>query len=143
MSAQATSPTTDPHSWRNQLPYSNPDFTSPLYHSRCHCGRVQFSVNRLPLDAKLCHCRDCRVLHGAPMQHAAIFPKKNVKFDPRSLDHIVFYAHGERSSPESVPGLPRKVSCGWCGSRLADGAPSWMGVNRRGEEYVYWVSAVF
>src|SRR5271168_900565 len=119
----------DPHPWRDTLPYNNPDFTDPLYHSRCHCGRVQFSVNTAPLDAKLCHCRDCKVLHGAPMQHAAIFEKKSVHFEDDSLDHIIFYAaesganRGQQGEErhERVPSLPRKVSCAHCGSRLADG----------------------
>jgi len=60
------------------------------------------------------------------MQHAAIFKKKNVKFDEDSLDHLEFYASGQSSAPGKgadgkIPGLPRKVSCSRCGSRLADG----------------------
>jgi len=119
----------DVHSWRKLLPYNNPDFTKPLYHSRCHCGRVKFSVSTAPLDAKLCHCRDCRVMHGAPIQHAAIFEKKSIRFEEDSLDHIRFYANERGSNRgtegeeghEKLPGLPRKVSCSHCGSRLADG----------------------
>lgn len=93
----------DQHSWRKQLPYKNDDFEEPLYHSRCHCGRVKFSVNTAPLDAKLCHCRDCRVMHGAPIQHAAIFEKKSVHFEEGSLDHIRFYAN-ERGSNKGQEG---------------------------------------
>src|SRR5271169_4803019 len=109
--AQITSPETHICSWRKQIPYTNREFPQPLYRSRCHCGRVQFSVSTLPLDAKLCHCRECRVLHGAPMQHAAIFKKKNVKFDEDSLDHLEFYASGQSSAPGKgadgkIPGLP-------------------------------------
>src|SRR5277367_4186391 len=93
----------DIHSWRTLLPYTNTDYSRPLYHSRCHCGRVKFSVNIAPLDAKLCHCRDCRVMHGAPMQHAAIFEKKAVKFEEGSLDHVRFYAN-ERGSNHGTEG---------------------------------------
>jgi hypothetical protein len=93
----------DQHSWRKQLPYKNDEFKEPLYHSRCHCGRVKFSVNTAPLDAKLCHCRDCRVMHGAPIQHAAIFEKKSVHFEEGSLDHIRFYAN-ERGSNKGQEG---------------------------------------
>jgi len=69
------------------------------------------------------------VMHGAPMQHAAIFEKKSVRFEEESLDHVRFYAN-ERGSNRGkegeeghgkLPGLPRKVSCSHCGSRLADG----------------------
>ena len=87
----------DIHSWRKLLPYTNNEYSNPLYYSRCHCGKVKFSVNTAPLDAKLCHCRDCRVMHGAPMQHAAIFEKKAVQFEEGSLDHVRFYAN-ERGS---------------------------------------------
>ena len=60
------------------------------------------------------------------MQHAAIFEKKSVRFEEGSLDHVRFYAN-EKGGNEGkevhgkVPGLPRKVSCSHCGSRLADG----------------------
>ena len=103
------------HSWREQLPYTNPDCESPLYHSQCHCGRLRFSVNTAPLDAKLCHCRDCRVLHGAPMQHAAIFEKRSVHFEEGSLDFVQFYANemrrnqgnqGDEAQGEACPGRP-------------------------------------
>lgn len=93
----------DVHSWRTQLPYLNTEFSNPLYHSRCHCGRVKFSVNTAPLDAKLCHCKDCRVMHGAPIQHAAIFEKKAVQFEEGSLDHVRFYAN-ERGSNRGKEG---------------------------------------
>jgi len=127
MSSEFTDP--DIHSWRKLLPYTNTNYSKPLYHSGCHCGRVKFSVNTEPLDAKLCHCRDCRVMHGAPMQHAAIFEKQSVQFEEGSLDHVRFYSTERGSNRGSngehghgqVPGLPRKVSCSHCGSRLADG----------------------
>ena len=93
----------DIHSWRKQFPYANPEYKDPLYHSRCHCGRVRLSVNSAPLDAKLCHCRDCRTLHGAPMQHAAIFEKTSVRFEEGSLDFVRFYAE-ERGSNKGNEG---------------------------------------
>ena len=36
-------------------------------------------------------------MHGAPIQHAAIFEKKSVQFEEGSLDHVRFYAN-ERGS---------------------------------------------
>jgi len=91
-------------SWRKQLPYTNPDYEYPLYHSRCHCGRVRFSVNTAPLDAKLCHCMNCRRLHGAPMQHAAIFEKRSVHFEEGSLDFVRFYANERRRNQDDNQG---------------------------------------
>jgi hypothetical protein len=37
------------------------------YRARCHCAAVGYEVGADPVDAKMCHCRACRVLHGAPM----------------------------------------------------------------------------
>jgi hypothetical protein len=43
------------------------------------------------------------VMHGAPMQHAAIFEKKAVRFEEGSLDHVRFYAN-ERGSNQGNEG---------------------------------------
>ena len=43
------------------------------YRASCHCNSVQYEVCADPVDAKICHCRVCQKLHGAPMQWAAIF----------------------------------------------------------------------
>ena len=37
-------------------------------------------------------------MHGAPMQHAAIFKKENVKFEDASLGHVRFYANESGSN---------------------------------------------
>ena len=50
------------------------------YSARCHCGAVRYEVCADPVDAKICHCKACQVLHGAPMQWAAIFRKDDVRF---------------------------------------------------------------
>ena len=42
-------------------------------------------------------------MHGAPMQHAAIFEKKAVRFEEGSLDHVRFYAN-ERGSNQGNEG---------------------------------------
>jgi hypothetical protein len=42
-------------------------------------------------------------MHGAPMQHAAIFEKKSVQFEEGSLDYVRFYAN-ERGSNQSNEG---------------------------------------
>ena len=43
------------------------------------------------------------MMHGAPMQHAAIFEKKAVHFEEGSLDHVRFYAN-ERGSNQGNEG---------------------------------------
>jgi hypothetical protein len=52
----------------------------PKYEASCHCGRVRYQVSADPVNAKICHCVVCRKLHGAPMQWAAIFHKRHVRF---------------------------------------------------------------
>jgi hypothetical protein len=42
-------------------------------------------------------------MHGAPIQHAAIFEKKAVLFEEGSLDHVRFYAN-ERGSNKGNEG---------------------------------------
>ena len=93
------------------------------YGARCHCGEVRYEVRADPVDAKICHCRACQVLHGAPMQWAAIFHKRDVRFTA-GVEHLRFYNstldRGERIAP-------CKVACGLCGSLIADeGRNMWL-----------------
>jgi len=93
------------------------------YAARCHCGAVRYEVRADPVDAKLCHCRDCQVLHGAPMQWAAIFHKRDVRITA-GVDCLRFYASGPGAAERT---LPCKVSCGRCGTPIADeGRRMWL-----------------
>ena len=106
-------------------PYASVDDRSfhPLYRAACFCGRVEYEVNAEPVDAKLCHCRGCQVLHGAPMQWAAIFHKHQVRFTS-GLDFLRFY-HSDQDLHERI--LPCKVSCNSCGTLIADeGRRMWL-----------------
>ena len=49
------------------------------YRASCYCRAVRYEVCADPVDAKLCHCVACQKLHGAPMQWAAIFHKRDVR----------------------------------------------------------------
>ena len=93
------------------------------YHARCHCGSVSYGVSAEPVDAKICHCVMCQKLHGAPMQWAAIFHKRDVRFSA-GIDHLRFF-NGALNRPERI--LPCKVSCGLCGTPIADeGRNMWL-----------------
>lgn len=56
------------NAWEFQAPYKqsfeDSSFTA-AHVGHCHCGRIEYQISRdAPLDAKFCHCRTCRVLHG-------------------------------------------------------------------------------
>ena len=106
------------HSMTFGAAYASPDdegFTVK-YRARCYCDTVRYEVRADPVDAKICHCGDCRVLHGAPMQWAAIFHKRDVRFTA-GVEDLQFYnsALGRRERR-----LPCKVSCRRCGTPIAD-----------------------
>jgi hypothetical protein len=94
-----------------------------IYRARCHCGAVHYEVHADPVDAKICHCRTCQVLHGAPMQWAAIFHKKDVHFR-LGTENLRFY-NSELHRSERI--LPCKVRCALCGTLIADdGRNMWL-----------------
>jgi hypothetical protein len=100
----------------------DPDFM-PKYHARCLCGAVRYEVGADPVDAKFCHCMNCQKLHGAPMQWAAIFHKRDVRMT-RGIDHLRFF-NSEFLRHERI--LPCKVSCSRCGTLIADeGRRMWL-----------------
>jgi len=130
--------------WRDEHPYG-PEFGDPAspqtggavavvyYQASCHCGRVRYEVRGDPVSSKLCHCRGCQVLHGAPFEWVSVFEKRNVRFPLRSsLDHLYFYSSeldagwssGDRASERE---LPVKVSCSHCRTPVADeGRNMWL-----------------
>jgi len=104
-------------SWREASPYGSPPGPfEARYRAQCFCGAVAFEVRADPVDAKLCHCRGCQSLHGAPFQWAVIFHKPDVRF-VRGVDELYFY-NSELDRPGHV--LPCKLSCGRCRSPIAD-----------------------
>lgn len=121
---------TSPSSQPSTLSRPGPEFASvdddnfvALYEARCHCTAVRYESRAEPVDAKICHCRDCQVLHGAPMQWAAIFHKKDVRF-VAGVEHLRFYSstHGRA---ERI--LPCKVACSLCATPIADeGRNMWL-----------------
>lgn len=93
------------------------------YEARCFCGAVRYEVAADPVDAKICHCRTCQVLHGAPMQWAAIFHKRHVRFTAGEA-HLRHY-NSELGRSQRI--LPCKVSCAACGTPIADdGRNMWL-----------------
>jgi hypothetical protein len=129
--------------WRSKSPYRQ-DFgetkqdtaSSQIFPASCRCGRVRYNVRGEPESAKLCHCRDCQQLHGAPFEwvgdleinfylsnvdasslmfqyclatlfQVSIFHKHNVRFHPESLDYLYFYSIETDKGWESAKGDER------------------------------------
>jgi len=93
------------------------------YRASCHCGAVQYEACDDPVDSKICHCRVCQKLHGAPMQWAAIFHKHHVRF-AAGVNHLHFF-NSELNKHERI--LPCKVSCALCHTLVADeGRHMWL-----------------
>jgi hypothetical protein len=108
----------------------------PIYNASCYCGRVQYQVRGNPVNTKLCHCRGCQLLHGAPFEWVSIFSKDNVRFSgsSSSLDHLYFYSseldQGWTSQEAHDRILPCKVSCAHCRTPVADeGRHMWLAFN--------------
>ena len=84
---------------------------------------VRYEGGADPLDAKICRCRVCRALHGAPIRWAAIFHKRDVRFISGVSD-LRFY-NSALNRHERF--LPCKVACAVCGSLVADeGRNMWL-----------------
>ncbi len=103
--------------WQQRPPYTN-DSTgfTVTYRAACFCGAVALEVGADPVDAKICHCRQCQTLHGAPFQWAVIFHKRDVRF-VRGTDDIHFY-HADTGRAAHV--LPCRLSCAVCRAPIAD-----------------------
>ncbi|KLU81107.1 hypothetical protein MAPG_00202 [Magnaporthiopsis poae ATCC 64411] len=106
--------------WKTSAPYSiggPPDGATVYWTGSCHCGRIEYSLTRdKPLQSKYCHCSDCRVLHGAPFQWAAIFHKSDIHFT-HGAQGLGWY-HTSTKSPEHH--LPCKVYCAFCRTPIMD-----------------------
>jgi hypothetical protein len=121
--------------WRDKAPYrsefQSSDDEAHIYKASCFCGRVKYDVQGSPLDAKLCHCQDCQVLHGAPFEWVSIFAQDKVRFKRLSLDHLQFYntkldrCWTSTNANDRI--LPAKVRCSHCGTPIADeGRNMWL-----------------
>ena len=71
----------------------------------CCCGKLRFTVHGEPKRVGLCHCLDCRKLHGAPFMAFAVFERDAVTLA------------GDARRFESQPGY-RRFFCGDCGSHV-------------------------
>ena len=106
--------------YKHRAPYSMPpleEFGEIKWRAHCQCGQISYALRRdRPLNAKFCHCRGCQVMHGAPFQWAAIFPKEDIRFD-KGASGLSFYAAREKNNKYQTP---TKVACSFCRTPIMD-----------------------
>jgi len=59
------------------------------YAGGCRCGAVRYSCNSEPLDARICHCRDCQYASGSAFSAIAYFPKALVSISGETRGYSV------------------------------------------------------
>ncbi|CAJ1352560.1 unnamed protein product, partial [Effrenium voratum] len=108
--------------WTKSPPYGGDGDFVPRYSAACFCRRVRFTVSSPPLTSKLCDCKVCQKLHGAPTQWAALFRKPQVRFESSSFNFLRWYHTSTdtvcTNAAERV--LPSKLQCSHCGTWVAD-----------------------
>lgn len=85
----------------------------------CHCGAVRYRLTGEPLMTTVCHCADCRRVHGAPMVAW-------VSFRTTGLEVLRGELRSYRSSDRAV-----RRFCGECGTPLTfqyDAHPHWIDI---------------
>ncbi|GAA95032.1 hypothetical protein E5Q_01687 [Mixia osmundae IAM 14324] len=107
-----------PYKWE-----STGDKFKVKYTSSCWCGNVGFEFSQDPLSSKCCHCHDCQRLHGAPFQHAVIFPKAAVRLSKNEGESLDFFSTEKK---KSIHYVPCKVACTNCRSPMFDEGRSTM-----------------
>ncbi|CAG8109878.1 unnamed protein product [Penicillium nalgiovense] len=115
-----TSESTPEEHWKHLPPYevkSGEQFSSIQWRGKCFCGKITYLLKReKPLNAKYCHCRVCRVTHGAPVQWSAIFHKHDMLFT-NGASGLAFYSTTHQNQTHM---LPSKVSCANCRTPIMD-----------------------
>lgn len=115
-----TSESTPEEHWKHLPPYevkSGEQFSSIQWRGKCFCGEITYLLKReKPLNAKYCHCRVCRVTHGAPVQWSAIFHKHDMLFT-NGASGLAFYSTTHQNQTHM---LPSKVSCANCRTPIMD-----------------------
>ncbi len=75
------------------------------HRGRCMCGAVSFIAQGMPLNVRICHCRQCQAALASPFFARALFAQRDVKIDGPVAAHL---------STESL----ERVFCRTCGTRM-------------------------
>jgi len=104
--------------WLHKPPYNwSSDKFKADWHASCFCGNLEFEFVGKPWASKFCHCKTCQRIHGAPFQHAVIFPKTSVRMVKNENNALDFYSTEKHNSEHYVP---CKIHCRNCTSNMFD-----------------------
>lgn len=53
----------------------------------CLCGAIRIATSGLPYRVGVCHCLDCRKLHGTLFHASAVFPASSVIVEGETSDY--------------------------------------------------------
>lgn len=75
--------------WQTQQNNPSPLFPpkmaeEALFHGRCFCGALSFSITSPPTKVYLCHCPDCQRLTGSAFAHNASFATSAIHMQAHS-----------------------------------------------------------
>lgn len=79
---------------------------TPLTGGGCLCGKVRYQIWSSPLTVGFCHCRQCQLAPGAPLNAFAVFDKQNVTFT------------GDAPATFASSQLSRRAFCPTCGTSI-------------------------
>jgi hypothetical protein len=74
----------------------------------CHCGAVRYELDGSVLRFSLCHCDDCRKVHGTPFSASIVMDKAGFR---------ITAGESAMTAYESSPGKHR-CFCSRCGSQI-------------------------
>jgi hypothetical protein len=80
--------------------------STPRATGRCHCGAIRFEITGPLRDVLICHCGDCRRIHGHLAAHSAVKRSDLKLLSERSLK---WYPSSEKA---------RRAFCAECGSGI-------------------------
>src|SRR6202012_3567624 len=85
--------------------HSCPTETTMTHEGGCLCGAVRYKAEGVPLNVRICHCRNCQKAMGSPYYARALFPQDALTVEGETAR----YATSERGGGGFCPR---------CGTRL-------------------------
>ena len=86
----------------------------PVHRASCLCGQIELHTSGEPRRVGLCHCLDCRKIHGAPFSAFAIFSRAAVVLSGPEQGPL---PHATLGTFQDRPGY-RRAFCTRCGAHV-------------------------